>query len=159
MKVHDDVPDIGTQFEWDIDEIFTRHSGDTKYYQEEGWGDDYYDDDDEYEDVLNARMEMSLDDVWQKTLEIKTQDEHYDDVVESIRTRGFVRPCTAKMDFETKKLKFLDGHHRLAAAIDLGMKTVPVIVLSQDSCGVSDDSGDWNLNCHIPTLEESGIRI
>lgn len=62
----------------------------------------------------------------------KRVDSEYQDVVDSLQTRGLVRPltCTWKPGgyghgwMGASGMMFGDGHHRLAAAIDLGWQTV-----------------------------------
>ena len=69
----------------------------------------------------------------------KRQHYHYGDVVESLRSVGFVRPVTAYYDDYTGYLVFGDGHHRLAAAIDLGLSTVPVLIVDCEDNTLSKD--------------------
>lgn len=129
MRVNDTVPATGTTFDWDIAEILERESIDVRL--EFAYGD------------------PSLDDYWEERLNDKRMDRHYDDVVESIKRWGFIRPLTAR-EGKDGMLHFGDGHHRLAAAIDLGMTFVPVKVCRSQKHGydselVARDSGSWSL--------------
>jgi hypothetical protein len=96
---------------------------------------------------------------WEGVLAGKRCDPWYPEVVESIRERGFVRPltcyivteetCTCEWcgNPEPGSLKFADGHHRLAAAIELGLKTIP-LKLKRPSAAYSYDGcrpGSWQL--------------
>lgn len=116
MKVGTTLPEIGTVFDWDIEEILKGDSCDLGIY-----GD------------------------WEYMITCKRGDEHYNDVLESIRRWGFVRPLTAYHDGD--KLSFGDGHHRLAAAMELGMTTVPVEVFKWAT--ISEDSGEWDSKISI----------
>lgn len=77
---------------------------------------------------------------WELLLSEKRSDDHYDDVVDTISTDGFTKELTAWPN--GGELVFGDGHHRLAAAIDLGMSTVPVRIHEEFS--VEPDSGAWS---------------
>lgn len=82
-------------------------------------------------------------------LEEKREDEHYPDVVESIRTQGFMRPLTARVNPATLHgYTFGDGHHRLAAAIDLGYTHVPLQIVDSLRM-IGRDSGNWESGSHI----------
>lgn len=78
---------------------------------------------------------------WEDMLEKKRRDGHYPDVVHSIQTWGFLRPLNA--DVAAGRLQLSDGHHRLAASIDLGFEAVPVYV--EEHPIISDDSGYWKV--------------
>ena len=87
---------------------------------------------------------------WDAMLESKRQDSHYPDVVESLRQDGFIRPLTA--DVRAHELRLSDGHHRIAAAIDLGMEAVPVLITGTPL--ISEDSGSWQLGYSVdPEVE------
>ena len=76
-------------------------------------------------------------------------------MVDSIQEHGFVRPLTSRHDGQ--ELRLADGHHRLAAAIDLGMTTVPVkVYIATGWCWpIANDSGSWYRGDPIPTdIEE-----
>lgn len=101
---------------------------------------------------------------WERLLSEKRQDRQYPDVVESIRKNGFVRPLThyyeEQWDYNDKQeytmlgthSKFGDGHHRLAAAIDLGYAAIPV--MHRESSAIADDSGSWRGNMPVRTDEQ-----
>ncbi|UKH48484.1 ParB-like nuclease domain protein [Microbacterium phage Katzastrophic] len=84
---------------------------------------------------------------WMNLLDEKRQDGHYPDVLQSLEEHGFIRPLNA--DTECGQLQLSDGHHRLAAAIDLGMEVVPVYVSWENV--ISDDSGCWEAGDPVPT--------
>jgi len=115
MRVDTTVPAEGTEFDWDIAEIMERDSCDVCS--------DYGDD-------------------WEIALDGKRMDSNYEDVLTSIKRWGFLRPLTAYVGTDGL-LHFGDGHHRLAAAIDLGMTTVPVRVY--EDTHIAEDSGEWDL--------------
>jgi len=137
------VPEVGTIFDWDIDEILSRFSCDLQ---------------------PDDRPDTPLSDAWGDLLDEKRDHDHYPDVLDSIQRHGFVRPLTAWVSGhdpytpdayqEPQELRFGDGHHRLAAAIELGYTTVPVEVTlnSYGHAVVSRDSGSWNKNRPIPTV-------
>lgn len=68
-------------------------------------------------------------------LEEKREDYHYDDVVESLRTNGFTKGIRIHPTYR----RVIDGHHRLTAAIDLGLRYVPV----ETHAHCDTDSGGW----------------
>lgn len=125
MRVNDTLPEGGTVIDWDIAEILERPSIDVDWVQD-----------------------------WDSTLEDKRDDRNYRDIVTSIERWGFVRPLTAyiKQLGDKEELRFGDGHHRLAAAIELGMTTVPVEVFS--GWKIATDSGSWNLSKGIDAARE-----
>lgn len=124
MRVGEQVPAIGTVFEWDIDEIMERESLDSNIFAD-----------------------------WQEMMESKRADAHYADVKESISRWGFLRTLTAYA--EDGVLKFGDGHHRLAAAQELGMTTVPVTVHERPVIAI--DSGEWYLGDDIEGVGEDEV--
>lgn len=68
---------------------------------------------------------------WDSVLEGKRDDYGYADLVESLKTDGFKCPLTAQLPnpegvVPRKSYSFSDGHHRLAAAIELGMTHIPI---------------------------------
>lgn len=86
---------------------------------------------------------------WDDLLEEKRQDSHYDDVVNSLAENGFVRPVTCWQRDFAGRFTYGDGHHRLAAAIDLGM--THVLVQMCKGWSIAGDSGDWWSGAPIPT--------
>ena len=93
---------------------------------------------------------------WDQALASKRRDRHYPKVVESIQKYGFVRPVTAATPHDYVKggyeeLQYGDGHHRLAAAIDLGYTHIPM-QYTGSNFAVSHDSGSgtW-LEGKVPT--------
>lgn len=87
---------------------------------------------------------------WADMLAKKRNDGHYPDIVTSLKVHGFIRPLNA--DVHRGHLALSDGHHRVAAALDLGMECVPVYVT--DHPIISDDSGYWRLG--RPISEAAG---
>lgn len=92
---------------------------------------------------------------WDCVLNDKRFDTWYDDVKDSIQDRGFVRPVivytrTIFTDPEEPLVQWFmgDGHHRLAAAIDLGLTHIPVEFQSDQR--VSYDSSIWTYDDMIP---------
>lgn len=85
---------------------------------------------------------------WDETVGYKKDDEHYAELRDSIREKGFVRPLTCRRNQRTGKLMFLDGHHRLFIAEELGMLTVPIQLVADG--GISHDSGSWRKGATIP---------
>ena len=79
-----------------------------------------------------------------EVLRWKREDEHYPKVVEALRENGFMRPLTSYVEGFDRYMG--DGHHRLAAAIDLGLTEVPVLMSENgwDMDLIADDSGDWD---------------
>lgn len=102
---------------------------------------------------------------WQELLADKRSDSHYPDVVQSIRENGWVRPVTVQIEDEQADIdgnvvpagfRYGDGHHRLAAAIDLGFTHIPVEAVSSMNECISADSGDWEGGMSIPTDNNNG---
>lgn len=65
---------------------------------------------------------------WNDILKQTVTREHYSNIVDSIINYGFIAPLTAKVGYKNKYIVFMDGHHRLQVALDLGIKTVPVFI-------------------------------
>lgn len=122
MRVEDTCPPIGTEFDWDIAEILEGSSCDLGDF---GLGD------------------------WDILLADKRNDEDYPLIRASIERWGFIRPLTAYYD-ESGALAFGDGHHRLAAAIDLGLTSVPVRIY--EGTAIAEDSGAWDSDCTIEAI-------
>jgi|SRR6185503_2513914 len=70
-------------------------------------------------------------------LDHKRGDDHYPKLVETLKTEGWTKGVGCVSWINGVKV-LSDGHHRLAAAIDLGQKYVPV------RSGLAEaDSGSW----------------
>lgn len=134
MRLGDTVPNIGDQWDWDIAEIMERKTNDFRSYIDDhlcadvGCGDD---------DCVASSIDLA----WDEILEMKRDDAHYEHVVESIHVHGFTVPLTAQVN-DAGEVCLGDGHHRLAAAIQLGFTTVPVVMAKHLSF-ISDDSFLW----------------
>jgi hypothetical protein len=92
---------------------------------------------------------------WDHLLDNKRSDSCYWDVYQSIEQHGFLRPVTGYLicpDYD--RLEYGDGHHRLASAIDLGMTTVPTLIVESSHYAIATDSGGWYYGHKVPTLEE-----
>jgi hypothetical protein len=90
---------------------------------------------------------------WDVKLERKRRDRHYSDLKQSILTHGFLRPVTAhRLNGE---LQYCDGHHRLAAAVELGLTTIPVRVFA--SWAIADDSGIWKSSDPLDKVRDMGV--
>lgn len=169
MRVNNWVPSPGCLIDWDIAEIVSRpscdvnptivqvctHCGARNY---DGWGwvldgeyVEHYPTVPEDHSCFDYARDSTMDEAWEASLTGKRDDDHYEDVLNSIREHGFLRPLTA-WKREDGRLGFGDGHHRLAAAIDLGLTTVPVKVYERHL--IARDSGSWDSGSPIPTLEE-----
>jgi hypothetical protein len=133
---------------WAISDILTHRSVDLDYYSPvvcvgcdtvlsletdyEGCEDCHEDTDYDYPEVERQ---------WEWVLDYKRRDHWFDDLKTEITHNGFTKPLTAI--YEYGKLRFGDGHHRLAIAIDLGLETVPVKVYDSWHSARADDSGEW----------------
>lgn len=160
-RVSNTIPSVGEIIEWDIDEILERTSGDLNYYDvrkcrdceilfspEVDWYpcgcleempvyidnfDDYY-------------PKASIAESWEFVLDLKREDDHFEELKSYIEEVGFIRPCTALADVQSDGdtlLQFCDGHHRLAIALDMGLKTITVEVMATMRSGIAEDSGSW----------------
>lgn len=176
MRVNKWIPSPGCLIDWDIDEILSRPSCDVHpsmfevcqkcgatNYDDWGWvlnGEPVLDeglDNLDHKCWEHAKEGENLTQAWDRMLLIKRDDYHYTDVLDSIRDRGFLRPLSAWPNTYDEQLQFGDGHHRLAAAIDLGMKTVPVKVY--DRMVIARDSGSWDYDSPIETLAELESKL
>ena len=152
MKIADTIPAVGTVFDWDIDEIMSRPSADLL----SGWYSDYEECihcGETYNDgwatgsvdktvVCEGECETapySLEWRWTAMMEEKREDDSYYDLLEVLPVEGFTVPLTAYV--RDGMLILCDGHHRLAAAQDMGLSTVPVVV--KEKWAVANDSGSW----------------
>ena len=89
---------------------------------------------------------------WDRILKSKRRDSQYQDVLDSIEQEGFIRPLTATV--LDGKFQFGDGHHRLAAAIDLGLTHV-LIELHEDFWdALAPDSGSWTSADRVPLTSD-----
>lgn len=173
MKSSDLNLEPGVTFDWDIDEIMTRQSCDVEQWKMstctkcgatnwDGWG--WYLDGEYLDHPLDLGRDHScfdfaedgsLSEAWEGCLESKRADDQYPDIVDSIRAFGFIRPLTARINHEGI-LEFGDGHHRLAAAIDLGMSTVPVRVYRD--WYIAADSGGWFMD-REPEIDDEEFKL
>lgn len=80
---------------------------------------------------------------WEWVLNTKREDEHYEDLKDTLSKKGFTRPLTASYKHFDGGQHLGDGHHRLAAAIDLGFTHVPVYGVKRYEEPISRDSGSW----------------
>lgn len=159
------IPKVGELIDWDIEEILTRSTGDLDWYARdaeycpvhnslalESVEYDYF-----LENVCECFYTPNVDYIrratlaerWKAVLEIKRADDHYGVLRDWIAEVGINRdtPLTAIEDADedgNPVLVLRDGHHRLAAAIDLGMTTVPVLVCESFLGSIANDSGEWD---------------
>jgi hypothetical protein len=151
MRIGETLPEVGTIFDWDIEEILSRPSGDLTWFIEDYANpEDHPECFDEDGEILDISIQENLAILWEACLDRKRNAEHYVDVFASIQENGFIRPLTAYVRHPSQwsydagqppYLRFGDGHHRLAAAIELGMTTVPVMVCPKFT--VQPDSHEW----------------
>lgn len=111
------------------------------------------------DDILSDYTSIDSDGMsWDEMLDGKREDFHYPEVVESIRTKGFIGALVIDSD----SFYFGDGNHRLAAMIDLGYKFVPVVQFDSQnsmwSMPISIDSGDWSLGDEIEVISDDISR-
>jgi hypothetical protein len=85
---------------------------------------------------------------WTSLLEEKREDDHYPDIVKSLKRHGFVRPATCWFDRCGGLMVYGDGNHRLAASIDLGW--THVLVQRKRGAWIHSDSGFWTMDEPIP---------
>jgi hypothetical protein len=122
-------PRVGTTVLWLVEDILQHRSMDNTCY---------------------GRHDAPIEEKWELCLDSKRMAYNYGDIIESIQSNGFVRPLTSAWLDWLESWEFGDGHHRLAAAIDLGIEAVPVAI--QAYAVVSSDSGDWSAGDEIPAL-------
>ena len=106
---------------------------------------------------------------WELLLRQKREDEQYRDIVWSLERLGFVRNVTFQVRDDGSVERMGDGHHRIAAALELGIPTVPFRAApAQDALWsrryevVSSDSGssfyyEWDLENEY--MEVLGCRM
>lgn len=163
-RVSNTIPSVGEIIEWDIDEILERTSSDLNYYDvrkcsdcgtlfsvEVDWypcgcheepeteAESYWDN---FEDYY---PKASIAESWEFVLDLKREDDHFEELKSYIEEVGFIRPCTASAERwgDDYLLRFCDGHHRLAIALDMGLKTITVEVMATMRSGIAEDSGSW----------------
>lgn len=71
-------------------------------------------------------------------LEEKRLDPQYPALLSELRERGFRKP----IHVHPHENRITDGHHRIAAAVELGYSFIPV----RSNEGCADDSGDWGMD-------------
>lgn len=64
---------------------------------------------------------------WEWLLNDKRDGDQYSQALNFLREEGFTRPVTCNYEKYSGTMKYGDGHHRLAAAIDLGMTHIPIV--------------------------------
>jgi hypothetical protein len=93
----------------------------------------------EYESVDNQHWDSVADDYVygpvSGVLARKRRDAHYPKLLSELKERGF----TTGINVHPYRERVCDGHHRIAAALDLGMEYVPV----KYKGGTDADSGRW----------------
>ena len=142
-----------------VEDILRHWSIDINYYADDLYYccecDEYHNTEEQYYFKCDSNnwdeLGNDLHKLWEAMLSLKRRDDHYDDIVESLRSAGFVRPLTARINRCTKELTFGDGHHRLAAAMELRMETVPVLVAHDNH--IAEDSGSWRLGDPVPEFD------
>jgi len=140
VKVFDTLPEPGTTLDWDVDEITSRLSGDLPWYfpDDSSIDPDYaygYWDSDQLADVTTEQIQEA----WETCIRVKSEDSHYQGLLEEIRTNGFTKPVNAYIS--DGQLRLCDGHHRVAVAVELGIPAIPVKVSKKVK--VDEDSGSW----------------
>lgn len=110
MRIGAELPVHGATFLWDVEEILERRGG----------------------DFIGGCYGRPLALLWEECLREKRLDYHYPEVRDSIAERGFDYYLVAWEDLDGE-LTLANGHHRLAAALDLGIAAVPVVVYRRDN--------------------------
>ena len=149
----------GNVIHWHVEDILRHWSIDINYYADDLYYccecDEYHNTEEQWDFECDSNNwdehGNDLHKLWEAMLSLKRRDGHYDDIVESLRSAGFVRPLTAGINRYTKELTFGDGHHRLAAAMELRMETVPVLVAHDNH--IAEDSGSWRLGDPVPEFD------
>lgn len=89
---------------------------------------------------------INKQDALRNMLEICRGDDHYIDLFLEIRTKGFKVPIAAQRTKDKQNIVLIDGHHRLAVAIDLNISSIPVYIANEKMHVydlVAVDSIDW----------------
>ena len=149
----------GNVIHWHVEDILRHWSIDINYYADDLYYccecDEYHNTEEQWDFECDSNnwdeLGNDLHKLWEAMLSLKRRDDHYDDIVESLRSAGFVRPLTAGINRYTKELTFGDGHHRLAAAMELRMENVPVLVAHDNH--IAEDSGSWRLGDPVPEFD------
>lgn len=139
MRSNDVTLEVGTVFDWDLSEIQSRLTGDVKGHLP--W---------RKRPPYNETTPEDIVEAWEDCKRYKRDDFYYEDLKNTIALEGFTKPLRAIVVGGQTYLS--DGHHRVCVAEDLGMHTVPVVIVSID--GVKDplvynsqfyeeDSGSW----------------
>lgn len=95
-----------------------------------------------------ANPDVELDDVGPEEFKALGYQWRYitlHDFAQDIATNGFRFPLNGQLSEGTFWL--LNGHHRLAAAIYLGLESVPVHVCNMDEDACPNSDGDNCINC------------
>ena len=100
--------------------------------------------------------------IWEYGLRKKREEKGYQNLVESIASIGILWPALIDQDTE-----YSNGHHRLAACIDLGYTHIPVTT-EDDDCGWTGTKGcydtdspeDWEKEIaeSVATVEDDGVN-
>lgn len=110
----------------------------------------------------------SYRDIWMDHLEVMREDEQYEEVKESLIRKGWARPltCIAQTDWwssnherDANRMIYGDGHHRLAAAIELGATYVPMRMVNSHWRLIQPDSANWGIDWGNKRVERSRSKI
>lgn len=118
----------------------------------------------EWRNKYRERITEYTDRLWQESIKgttllervfkSKREDDHYDDVVESLWEYGFARPIMIGPSRDGG-WQLGDGNHRMAAAVDLGFTHVPAMWSEDLWDTVARDSGDWNRSLPVHDFDGS----
>lgn len=67
-------------------------------------------------------------DRWSDIIESCRYDDRFELFISELKTNGFVKPVTVKINNDRKQFVFIDGHQRIAAAKTLDISLVPVYI-------------------------------
>lgn len=93
-----------------------------------------------YHDCGDRKVNMKY------VLQSARTDSYYSTLYNIIKTRGFKSPLAAIVDNYYESIILVDGHHRLAIALDLKIKEIPVYISTPGNHIedlVATDSGNW----------------
>jgi hypothetical protein len=79
-------------------------------------------------------------------LEQARDGERYPEIYNEIKNQGFSRPLSSIISPDNEAIILVDGHHRLAVALDLNLKKIPIYVASTGTSLddlVAYDSAVW----------------